>query len=104
MANENKKFVISLENPNGILVDMTAEEIAQRKKDLDAMPSELDRALNSLREKRNNLLAKTDWTSSSDLTMSSAMTTYRQALRDATNGLDTVEKVEAYEFPTEVLK
>ena len=104
MANENKKFVISLENPNGILVDMTAEEIAQRKKDLDAMPSELDRALNSLREKRNNLLAKTDWTSSSDLTMSDAMKTYRQQLRDATEGLDTVEKVQAYEFPTEVTK
>jgi chromosome segregation ATPase len=82
---------------------MTAEEIAQRKKDLEAMPSELDRALNSLREKRNNLLAKTDWTSSSDLTMSDAMKTYRQQLRDATEGLDTVEKVQAYEFPKEVL-
>jgi hypothetical protein len=104
MTNENKKFVVSPENPNGILVDMTSEEIAQRKKDLDAMPSELDRALNSLREKRNNLIAKTDWTSSSDLTMSDAMKTYRQQLRDATTGLDTVEKVEAYEFPTEVLK
>ena len=104
MTNENKKFVVSPENPNGVLVDMTSEEIAQRKKDLDAMPSELDRALNSLREKRNNLLAKTDWTSSSDLTMSSAMTTYRQQLRDAPTGLDTVEKVEAYTFPTEVLK
>ena len=104
MTNENKKFVVSLENPNGVLVDMTTEEIAQRKKDLEAMPSELDRALNSLREKRNNLLAKTDWTSSSDLTMSDAMKTYRQQLRDATEGLDTVEKVQAYEFPTEVLK
>ena len=104
MTNENKKFVVSPENPNGILVDMTAEEIAQRKKDLDAMPSELDRQLNNLREKRNNLLAKTDWTSSSDLTMSDAMKTYRQQLRDATTGLDTVEKVQAYEFPTEVTK
>ena len=104
MTNENKKFVVSLENPNGVLVDMTTEEIAQRKKDLEAMPSELDRALNSLREKRNNLLTKTDWTSSSDLTMSDAMKTYRQQLRDATEGLDTVEKVQAYEFPTEVTK
>ena len=32
--------------------------------------------------------------------MSSNMTTYRQELRDITNGLDTVEKVEAVEFPT----
>jgi len=104
MTNENKKFVVSPENPNGVLVDMTSEEIAQRKKDLDAMPSELDRALNSLRETRNNLLTKTDWTSSSDLTMSDAMKTYRQQLRDATTGLDTVEKVQAYTFPTEVIK
>ena len=104
MTNENKKFVVSPENPNGELVDMTSEEIAQRKKDLDAMPSELDRALNSLRETRNNLLTKTDWTSSSDLTMSDAMKTYRQQLRDATTGLDTVEKVQAYTFPTEVIK
>jgi hypothetical protein len=99
MTNENKKFVVSPENPNGILVDMTSEEIAQRKKDLDAMPSELDRALNSLREKRNNLIAKTDWTSGSDLTMSDAMKTYRQSLRDITNGLTTVEQVNAVVFP-----
>lgn len=104
MTNENKKFVVSPENPNGILVDMTSEEIAQRQKDLDAMPSELDRALNNLRETRNKLLAKTDWTANSDVTMSDAMRTYRQQLRDATEGLDTVEKIQAYEFPTEVTK
>ena len=33
MSNENKKFVISPENPNGILVDMTAEEITQKETD-----------------------------------------------------------------------
>ena len=33
MSNENKKFVVSPENPNGILVDMTVEEIAQRETD-----------------------------------------------------------------------
>ena len=65
-------------------------------------PKTLEYALRELRQTRNNLLAKTDWTANSDLTMSSAMTTYRQALRDATTGLDTVEKVEAYEFPEEV--
>ena len=63
---------------------------------------QLDYALNELRAKRNNLLAKTDWTALSDNTMSNAMKTYRQQLRDATEGLDTVEKVQAYEFPTEV--
>ena len=36
----------------------------------------------------------------SDITMSSEMITYRQALRDITAGLDTVEKVNAKQFPT----
>ena len=66
--------------------------------------SEFDLAIGVLRKKRNSLLAKTDWTSSSDLTMSDEMKTYRQQLRDATEGLDTVEKIEAYTFPTEVTK
>ena len=64
----------------------------------------LEISLLNLREKRNSLLAKTDWTSGSDVTMSTEMKEYRQKLRDATEGLDTVEKVQAYEFPTEVTK
>ena len=35
-----------------------------------------------LRVERNRLLAETDWMGNSDVTMSSAMKTYRQALRD----------------------
>ena len=88
---------------DGILVDCTAEDIAQYNIDQANAPTELQRLLSNLRETRNSLLARTDWTANSDLTMSSAMTTYRQALRDATTGLDTVEKIEAYEFPEEVL-
>ena len=57
-----------------------------------------------LRIRRNQLLAKTDWTANSDVTMSAEMKEYRQKLRDAPSGLDTVEKVLAYEFPTEVTK
>ena len=87
---------------DGILVDCTAEDIAQYNIDQANAPTELQRLLSNLRETRNSLLARTDWTANSDLTMSSAMTTYRQALRDATTGLDTVEKIEAYEFPEEV--
>mgnify|MGYP003136567789 CR=1 FL=1 len=41
-----------------------------------------DRAFAALREKRNTLLAKTDWRGMSDLTMPDAWKTYRQALRD----------------------
>jgi len=35
-----------------------------------------------VREKRNKLLAETDWAAGSDVTMSDAMRVYRQALRD----------------------
>ena len=33
MSNENKKLIVSPENHEGILVDMTAEELAQLEKD-----------------------------------------------------------------------
>lgn len=39
-------------------------------------------AAEDARIKRNSLLAETDWTASTDVTMTSEMTTYRQALRD----------------------
>tara|TARA_R100000388_G_scaffold41349_1_gene31848 strand:+ start:853 stop:1137 length:285 start_codon:yes stop_codon:yes gene_type:complete len=89
---------------DGVLVDLTDDEIDQKNKDISELPSELERELLSLRSIRNSLLQKTDWTASSDLTMSDEMKTYRQELRDATNGLDTVDKVKAYTFPTEVHK
>ena len=90
---------------NGVRVQFTTDEETVRDAQEKAWSDgALNRALQNLRDKRNNLLVKTDWTSSSDLTMSSEMTTYRQQLRDAPSGLDTIEKVQAYEFPTEVLK
>ena len=83
-------------NIDGIRVPFTAEEEAARDiEEQQWSDGALDRGLNSLRQKRNHLLKETDWTSNSDVTMSSAMTTYRQALRDITNGLDTAEKVNA---------
>ena len=86
---------------NGILMDMTAEEISAKQAEETIWNNgALDRALNNLRFKRNLLLAETDYLANSDVTMSSAMTTYRQNLRDLTNGLDTVAKVEAVIFPT----
>ena len=86
-------------------VDLTSDEIEEYNAKNTAWDNEsFNRAIEELRNRRNNLLAKTDWTANSDLTMSDEMKTYRQQLRDATEGLDTVEKVQAYEFPTEVLK
>ena len=86
---------------NGVKIDLTAEEItALENRDTQWNNGALDRALNELRRKRNNLLKETDYLALPDVTMSSDMTTYRQALRDITSGLDTLEKVEAVEFPT----
>ena len=89
---------------NGVIRDMTAEELAEYNQRIaeNPTPSIFEIKLNNLREKRNLLLSQTDWTANSDVTMSDAMRTYRQQLRDATEGLDTVEKVQAYEFPEEV--
>lgn len=65
---------------NGNLVAMTDAEIATAN-------SERDDYINNLlptdvRNQRDSLLAATDWTALSDVTMSDAMTAYRQALRD----------------------
>ena len=48
-----------------------------------AGPSE-DEIASSLRSARDKLLAETDWTALSDVTMSTEMAAYRQALRDIT--------------------
>tara|TARA_Y100001937_G_scaffold71002_1_gene96664 strand:- start:133 stop:426 length:294 start_codon:yes stop_codon:yes gene_type:complete len=85
---------------DGIRIECTAEEVAE----LDAMKADwdskaFDRAIAALRFKRNNLLAETDWMANSDVTISDDWKTYRQQLRDLPSGLDTVEKVEAKEFP-----
>lgn len=89
---------------NGVLVDLTTEEQTQRQTEINNLPSAFEIAMIQLRAKRNELLVATDWTANSDVTMSDEMKTYRQKLRDATEGLNTVEKVNAYEFPTEVKK
>ena len=85
---------------DGIKIQLTLEEETAR--DLEEQQwneGAFDRKMISLREKRNNLLAQTDYLAMSDQTLSSEMTTYRQALRDITNGLTTVEDVEAVVFP-----
>ena len=83
----------------------TAEELVVVEKERkEWQDGAFNRAIEELRTKRNRLLAKTDWTANSDVTMSDAMKTYRQQLRDAPSGLDTVEKVNAYTIPTEVTK
>jgi hypothetical protein len=61
---------------------------------------EFDMAMEDLRAKRNKLLADTDYFALADNTITEELRTYRQALRDITEGLSTVEQVEAVVFPT----
>ena len=61
---------------------------------------EFDMAMEDLRAKRNKLLQDTDHYALSDQTLSTEMTTYRQSLRDITNGLTTVEDVNSVTWPT----
>ena len=65
---------------------------------------ELDMAMETLRAKRNKLLSATDYTVLQDSTFTDAQVAewvvYRQALRDITEGLTTVEAVNSVEFPT----
>ena len=49
--------------------------------------------LKALRIERNKRLAETDWWANSDLTMTAAQTTYRQALRDITDNYSNMDDV-----------
>ena len=85
---------------NGIQVELTPEEIAARQAEEAAWSAgAFDRAMADLRSKRDALLKATDYLALSDNTLSAEMTTYRQNLRDITNGLTTVEEVNAVVWP-----
>jgi chromosome segregation ATPase len=86
---------------DGVQIELTAQEIAQRQAEEAAWNAgAFDRAINNLRAKRNSLLAQTDYLALSDNTLSAAMSSYRQSLRDLTEGLSTVEQVNSVVFPT----
>ena len=88
-------------NINGNQVQFTAEEETARDNEEAAWANgALARAQARLRERRNQLLAETDFYGNSDVTMSDDMKTYRQALRDLPAGKDTVEKCENATWPT----
>jgi hypothetical protein len=85
---------------DGIQIPLSAEEIAQRQAEETAWNNgAFNRSLASLRQKRNALLSATDYLALSDNTLSAAMSSYRQSLRDLTEGLSTVEQVNSVVFP-----
>ena len=88
-------------NINGNRVQFTeAEETARDAEEATWADGAFDRAIADLRQRRDSLLKATDYLALSDNTLSADMTTYRQDLRDITNGLTTVEDVNAVTWPT----
>ena len=86
---------------NGERIPLTAEEEAARDAEEAAWAAgAFDRAIADLRATRNRLLSETDYLALSDNTLSAEMNTYRQALRDLTNGLTTVDEVNGVTWPT----
>ena len=67
---------------NGNIPFTAAEETARDAEEAAYLAGADDRLAAEARYKRNNLLAATDWTANSDVTMTTEMTAYRQALRD----------------------
>jgi len=70
-----------------------AEQEAAYQQNLD------DEEATRQRNKRDRLIAETDWWASSDLTMTAEQTAYRQALRDITSH-DNWPYLEAADWPT----
>nr|BAR32315.1 hypothetical protein [uncultured Mediterranean phage uvMED] len=89
---------------NGERVQLTAEEEAARDAEEAAWEAGAkDRAMANLRSKRNSLLKETDHYGLSDVTITDAMTTYRQELRDLPGTVAddaTAADVDAVTFPT----
>ena len=73
-------IVVNTQTGETTVVPFTAEEIAEREAYArDVLPVE---QMAALRAKRNQLLAETDYLALSDVTLSTEMAEYRQALRD----------------------
>lgn len=86
---------------NGQQVELTADEIAARQTEEAAFAAgAYDRKMSEIRQERDRLLAATDYLALSDQTLSAEMSTYRQALRDITEGVTTLEQANAVTFPT----
>ena len=98
--NPNAEFTVNADDINQIkwLNGTTPIPVADIEAQFSAV--KLDKVMQDLRSKRNQLLIDTDFHALSDNTMSSDMTTYRQELRDITEGITTVEQANAVVFPT----
>jgi|TARA_A100000171_G_C2112090_1_gene135606 hypothetical protein len=89
---------------NGQQVELTADEIAAIAAQEQAWnDGAFDRAMADLRQRRNQLLAETDWTVLQDNPLTPAKRSewmvYRTELRNITQGLNTVEDINNIDYP-----
>ena len=86
---------------DGVEIKMTDAEIALKQtEDKANLEGTLVQRMALLRNKRNILLAETDWMANSDVTMSNDWKTYRQALRDITKTEPVDMALSNITFPT----
>ena len=87
---------------NGVRINFTPEEETARDAEEAAWAAgAFDRAIDELRRNRTRRLSATDWYALQDVTMSDAMTAYRQDLRDLPAGLSTKAEVDAVSWPVQ---
>ena len=79
---------IAIESDNSADWGITWSQVETKQSELTAAEP-----LKALRAERDRLIAATDWWASSDLTMTSAQTAYRQALRDITEDYNSLDDV-----------
>jgi len=90
----NASFTVGNESVDEIT--WLSEDVEQpTNEEILAKITELESAepLRLLRQRRDILIAETDWWASSDLTMTEAQTAYRQALRDITQHYQSLDEV-----------
>ena len=87
---------------NGVKVDFTdAEETARDAEEKTWNDAAPDRAFDELRNKRNMLLAQSDWRAAGDLTISDEWKAYRKKLRDLPGTLNDTTVLETITWPDE---
>ena len=87
---------------NGVRIEFTPEEeTARDAEEASWAAGAFDRAIAGLRSDRTHKLSATDWYALQDVTMSDAMTAYRQDLRDLPAGLTTEAEVKAVSWPVQ---
>jgi len=86
IGEDDNGSAVESDNPHNWGVSWTT--VSAKKAELDAAePMKL------LRAERNRRIAETDWWASSDLTMSTERTAYRQTLRDITKSYNSLDDV-----------